>query len=68
MTEETERRDRPPPRPEPPEAEQVDRHTGPLDNDDDARWLRDDDPRRLEVERRRARPFDQDAESEGGED
>ena len=41
------------PRPEPGE-EPVDRHdTIPLDNDDDVRWLRPDDPRRLEIELRR---------------
>ena len=43
-----------------PDAEPADAHAGPLENDDDARWLRRDDPRRLEVERRRGVPFDQD--------
>jgi hypothetical protein len=41
-----------------PEREPVDLHTGPLDDDDDARHLRRDDPRRIEVERRRGRRFD----------
>lgn len=41
------------PRPEPGE-EPVDRHDViPLDNEDDVRWLRPDDPRRLEIELRR---------------
>lgn len=35
-----------------PDTEPFDPHTGPLDNDDDARYLREDDPRRIEVERR----------------
>jgi hypothetical protein len=45
---------------EDPEHEPVDRHEGPLDNLDDGRYLRRDDPRRLDAERRRGRPFDQD--------
>lgn len=36
-------------RPE-PEGEPTDHHLGPLDNPDDVRWLREDDPRRQEVE------------------
>lgn len=48
--------------------EAVDDHQGPLDDDDDARWLSPFDPRRLAVERRQGGgPFDQEAESEGGE-
>jgi hypothetical protein len=43
--------------PEPAE-EPSDPHTGPLDDDDDARYLDPVDPRRLEVERRRGAPFD----------
>jgi hypothetical protein len=41
--------------------EPVDHHRGPLDDDDDRRWLEPGDPRR------NRRFFDQDAESEGGE-
>lgn len=45
-----------PTRPTPePEREPVDRHVGPLDDDDDARHLATDDPRRVEVERRRGK-------------
>ena len=36
-----------------PACSPVDRHRGPLDDDDDARFLDRDDPRRAEVERRR---------------
>ena len=52
-----------PPDPEPqpdPEREPVDFHRGPLDDDEDGRWLERDDPRRLEAERRRGRRFDED--------
>jgi hypothetical protein len=35
---------------EPPDHEPFDRHEGPLDNEDDVRFLRDDDPRRKEIE------------------
>jgi hypothetical protein len=49
------------PAPEPSE-EPVDRHRGPLDDDEDGRWLEADDPRRLEAERRRGRPFDEDGD------
>jgi hypothetical protein len=48
------------PAPEPAE-EVSDPHTGPLDDDDDARYLSPDDPRRQRVEARRGRPFDQEA-------
>lgn len=48
--------DDPSPRPE-PAREPFDPHLPELDNDDDARWLDPADPRRLEVERRRGRPF-----------
>ena len=41
-----------------PEREPVDRHRGPLDDDEDAQFLERDDPRRVEVERRRGRPFE----------
>ena len=44
------------PRPE-PEREPYDPHLPELDREDDARWLDPIDPRRLEVERRRGRPF-----------
>jgi hypothetical protein len=43
-----------------PDNEPVDGHRGPLDDDEDGRWLERDDPRRIEAERRRGRPFDQD--------
>jgi hypothetical protein len=53
---------RPEPEPEPapePEREPVDIHRGPLDEDEDGRWLERDDPRRLAAEKRRGRPFDE---------
>jgi hypothetical protein len=37
-----------------------DPHEPALDDDDDARWLDPGDPRRLDVERRRGRRFDDD--------
>jgi hypothetical protein len=40
--------------------EPSDPHQPPLDNDDDARHLDPADPRRLEVEQRRGRPFTDD--------
>lgn len=43
-----------------PEEEPVDHHRGPLDNDEDGRWLDRDDPRRLAAEERRGRRFDDD--------
>jgi hypothetical protein len=46
-----------------PDREPVDLHRGPLDDDEDGRWLERDDPRRVEAERRRGRPFDQDEAS-----
>jgi hypothetical protein len=49
----------PPPNPE-PFADPADQHTGPLDQEDDARYLDPADPRRLAVERRRGRPFKDD--------
>ena len=42
--------------PEPPE-EPSDPHNGPLDDDEDARFLEENDPRRIEVEARRGRRF-----------
>jgi hypothetical protein len=54
--------DAPDPAPE-PESEPVDAHRGPLDNDEDGRFLDRDDPRRLEAERRGGRSFDDEAES-----
>jgi hypothetical protein len=42
-----------------PDREPADMHTGPLDADDDGRYLRPDDPRRLDAERRRGRPFEE---------
>jgi hypothetical protein len=47
------------PRPE-PEPEPADPHTPPLEDDDDARHLRPNDPRRIEVEARRGRRFSED--------
>jgi hypothetical protein len=48
-----------------PAQEPSDPHTGPLDDDDDdARFLDPSDPRRLEVERRRGRPFRDDDEED----
>jgi hypothetical protein len=51
--------------PDPPEStepdEPVDPHAMPFDNEDDARFLDPADPRRIEVERRRGQPFDQEA-------
>ena len=41
-----------------PATEPVDRHTGPLDDDEDGRFLLRDDPRRIGAERRRCRAFD----------
>jgi hypothetical protein len=45
------------PNPE-PAREPFDAHVGPLDDDDDARYLNPLDPRRREVERRRGHEFD----------
>jgi hypothetical protein len=42
-----------------PDQEPADMHVGPLDTDDDARYLKPDDPRRLDAERRRGRPFEE---------
>jgi hypothetical protein len=42
-----------------PDHEPSDPHRGPLDDDEDGRFLERDDPRRLEAERRRGRPFDE---------
>lgn len=44
------------PNPE-PAREPFDPHLPPLDDDEDARHLDPTDPRRLDVERRRGRPF-----------
>jgi hypothetical protein len=45
-------------RPSPePDHEVSDPHTPPLDNDDDARWLEENDPRRIRVESHRGRRF-----------
>jgi hypothetical protein len=40
-----------------PDVEPSDLHQGPLDDDEDARYLDPVDPRRLDVERRRGRRF-----------
>jgi hypothetical protein len=50
------------PTPEPDE-EPTDQHDGPLDNEDDARYLDPVDPRRREAEQRRGRPFADDEET-----
>lgn len=42
-----------------PADEPSDPHLPPLDDDDDARYLDPVDPRRLEVERRRGRSFNE---------
>jgi hypothetical protein len=47
------------PTPEPGE-DPSDPHTGPLDDDEDGRFLERDDPRRVEAERRRGKAFDDD--------
>jgi hypothetical protein len=44
------------PNPE-PEPEPSDPHEGPLDDDEDGRFLRRDDPRRRDAEERRGREF-----------
>ena len=41
-----------------PAVEPVDHHQGPLDDDEDGRFLEVGDPRRTEAERRRGRPFE----------
>lgn len=46
----------PPPAPEPSD-EPSDPHAVPLENEDDAQYLPEDDPRRKEVEQRRGKPF-----------
>jgi hypothetical protein len=43
-----------------PKREPFDPHLGPLDNEDDARYLDPSDPRRMEIERRRGQPFEDD--------
>jgi hypothetical protein len=48
----------PEPSPE-PAVEPVDGHQGPLDDDEDGRFLEVGDPRRTEAERRRGRPFEE---------
>ena len=53
-----------PPAPQ-PLIEPVDLHRGPLDDDEDGRWLDRDDPRRIEAERRRGRPFDDERDRRG---
>jgi hypothetical protein len=51
-----------------PEFEPVDRHRGPLDDDEDGRWLEPRDSRRINAERRRGELFDADSVvEEGGE-
>jgi hypothetical protein len=52
----------PTPTPE-PETDPADPHVGPLDDDEDARYLDPVDPRRREVERRRGKPFGDEQET-----
>ena len=47
-----------------PDTEPHDPHVGPLDNDDDARYLDPIDPRRRDAEQRRGRSFDDDNDKE----
>lgn len=47
------------PRPE-PVPEPYDAHVGPLDDDEDARFLQENDPRRIEIEAKRGRRFEED--------
>jgi hypothetical protein len=47
-----------------PDDEPSDPHTGPLDDDEDARYLDPVDPRRREVEKRRGKPFSDDDDLE----
>jgi hypothetical protein len=47
------------PNPE-PVPEPFDRHIGPLDDDEDGRFLEENDPRRIEAEARRGRRFVED--------
>lgn len=47
-----------------PEVEASDPHTGPLDSEDDARFLDPSDPRRRQVEADRGRPFRDDEEGD----
>jgi hypothetical protein len=55
---ETPEDDRPDVEPAPEPTEEVsDPHTGPLDDDDDARYLSPNDERRRRVEKARGRPF-----------
>jgi hypothetical protein len=53
----------PDPNPEPFQ-EPSDPHMAPLEDDEDARYLDPVDPRRIEVERRRGRPFLDDDEGD----
>lgn len=57
MTDQTD----PEPRPE-PAREPFDAHIGPLDDDDDGRFLDPADPRRRAIEEQRRRPFNADEE------
>ena len=50
-----------------PDADPTDTHTGPLDDDEDARHLRPEDPRRQEVEQRRGERFSDQPDDEGAE-
>lgn len=43
-----------------PDEEPVDHHRGPLDRDEDGRWLDRDDPRRIAAEERLGRRFEDD--------
>ena len=51
-----------------PEEEPVDHHRGPLDRDEDGRFLDRDDPRRLEAEERLGKRFDPSDEGKSDEE
>jgi hypothetical protein len=51
--------------PEPVDADKNRPHQGPLDDDEDARFLRAEDPRRQEVEQRRGERFSDQPDDEG---
>jgi hypothetical protein len=62
--EERHRHNDPGPRDDPDEEPEDNHQTIPLDDDEDGRWLDSNDPRRLEAEHRRGRPFDDDEAEE----
>lgn len=42
-----------------PQEEPADQHQGPLDDDEDGRYLPRKDPRRIQAEHRRGHPFEE---------